>query len=58
MKYRIESKNELGKWEDGIGDQEIYEYDTEAELLNDVEYMDLGIENFKTNGIYRMVEIY
>jgi len=55
MSYRIESKNELNEWEDGIGDQEVYEYETKKELLEDVKYMD--IDDFETSGTYRIVEI-
>jgi len=54
MTYRIESKNELGEWENGIGDGEVYEYDTVDELMEDVAY--IGIDDFETSGTYRIVE--
>ena len=50
--FRIETRNEAGEWENGIGDGEVYEYETREEAAADAVMMDL--DSFEAE--WRIVE--
>ena len=39
LKYYIQTENELNEWEHGLGDNEVYEYETEAAAVSAIQLM-------------------